>query len=148
MLDLVFNNFTSAKAPDRQFFYTLFQKSAKSAGLPLSGSIEVSLNFVGEARMKSLNKKHRSKNKVTDVLSFPLDGKTDDKSAIMLLGDIFVCLPFAKKEAVKENIAIDRKLSQLAVHGFLHLLGYDHEKSEAERRKMEELEKEILVNNK
>lgn len=144
MLDLVFNNFTSAKAPDRQFFYTLFQKSAKSAGLLLSGRVEISLNIVGEAKIRSLNKKYRNKNKITDVLSFPLGGKPGNKSGIMPLGDIFICLPFAKKEAVKENIAIDKKLSQLAVHGFLHLLGYDHERSEADRQEMEGLEKIIL----
>lgn len=64
-----------------------------------------------------MNKKHRKKDKPTDVLSFPLgDGN----------GDIFICLSIAKKEAKRENISIEAKLAQLTVHGFLHLLGHDH----------------------
>ena len=63
---------------------------------------------------------------------------------ILPLGDIFISLPFAKKEAKSENVSIDRKLVHLAVHGFLHLAGYDHERSENKADKMFRLEKKIL----
>lgn len=150
MLDLVFNNFTSDKTPGgsslsagRQFFYSLLQKAAKATGLP-SGTAEISINLVGEAGIRRLNGKYRNKNKVTDVLSFPLDAGQTAKNGIIPLGDIFICLPFAKKQAKRENISVEEKLSRLAAHGFLHLLGYDHEKSERDGQKMKELEKLIL----
>ena len=60
------------------------------------------------------------------------------------IGDIFVCLSIAKKEAKREDIDIKEKLMQLAVHGFLHLSGYDHERSEKDAKKMLELERSIL----
>ena len=68
----------------------------------------------------------------------------NSKFVIHDLGDIFICLPFAKNDAKSENVSIEKKLSQLAAHGFLHLLGYDHEKSQAEARRMFGLESQIL----
>src|SRR3989344_5528925 len=133
MLDIVFKNYTSQRAPARIFFI-----KAINAGLKTTKSkekIEISVNLVGEGKIRSLNKKHRQKDKPTDVLSFPLgDGN----------GDIFICLSIAKKEAKQENISIEAKLAQLTVHGFLHLLGYDHEKSKQRAEEMFNLEEKIL----
>ena len=133
MIDLVFKNYTSQRAPARIFFVKVI-----NAGLKTTKSkekIEISVNLAGEGKIRSLNKKHRQKDKPTDVLSFPLgDGN----------GDIFICLSIAKKEAKRENISIEAKLAQLTVHGFLHLLGYDHERSAGNAKKMFALENKIL----
>ncbi|MEX2090850.1 MAG: rRNA maturation RNase YbeY [Candidatus Paceibacterota bacterium] len=142
MIDLVFKNYTTPrktssrgrqKAPGRKFFEKILDKSYKI--LKLKSNLELSVNLVGEVKIKQLNKKYRNKNKPTDVLSFPLgDGS----------GDIFICLSIAKKEAKSENISIEAKFSQLTVHGFLHLQGYDHEKSKKDAEKMFGVESKIL----
>ena len=133
MLDLVFKNYTSQKSPAENFFRDILGKSVKT--LKLKGKLELSVNLVGEAKIKELSKKHRHKNKPTDVLSFPVGNGN---------GDIFICLSIAKNKAKRENVSIERKLAQLTVHGFLHLQGYDHEVSEASARKMFGLERRIL----
>lgn len=143
-VDLVFKNWTSPrprrgkaeggqKAPRGKFFKNIIEKGCDI--LKLKENLELSVNIVAEAKMKSLNKKYRNKDKPTDVLSFPmLNGN----------GDIFICLSIAKKEAKRENISVEAKLAQLTVHGFLHLQGYDHENSKREAEKMFGLENKIL----
>ncbi len=133
MIDLVLKNYTSQKSPKESFFVRVLGTAAKE--LKLKGDLEMSINLVGEGKIRDLNKKHRKKDKPTDVLSFPLGGGN---------GDIFICLSIAKKEAKRENISIERKLAQLTAHGFLHLLGYDHEKSKRDAQKMFKLESKIL----
>ena len=146
MIDLTFKNHTSQKAPNESFFIKILKSAAKT--LKLDGSrepkIEISVNLVGETKIKNLNKKYRNKNAATDVLSFPLSTDTFKKYGILPLGDIFICLPVAKKEAEKENISVEKKLAWLTVHGFLHLLGYDHEGSAAESEKKQRLEEKIV----
>lgn len=133
-IDLVFKNYTSQKAPKDKFFKKVLETAVRE--LKLKDKIGVSINLVGEARIRDLNWKYRNKNKSTDVLSFPLgDGS----------GDIFVCLSIAKNQAKRENMNIERKLAQLTVHGFLHLAGYDHEISEKKAEKMFDLENKILT---
>ncbi len=133
-LDIVFKNYMSQKALGQVFFKKVLEKSARE--LKLKNKFELSINLVGEGKIRSLNKKHRKKDKPTDVLSFPLgDGN----------GDIFICLPIAKKEAKRENVSIEAKLAQLTVHGFLHLLGYDHERSKKDADKIFQLEEKILA---
>ena len=133
MIDLVFKNYTSQKAPKESFFVKVLNAGLKAA--KLKGKAEISVNLVGAGKIRSLNKKHRSKDKPTDVLSFPLGGGN---------GDIFICLSIAKKEAKRENVSIEAKLAQLTVHGFLHLLGHDHERSAGDAKKMFALETKIL----
>ncbi len=145
MLDLTFNSTTYSIKFRRNFFYRIILKAIDRLNLGLNkNKIEISINLISEARIKTLNQKYRGKNKVTDVLSFPIDSKPMPRSAIIPLGDIFICLPFAKKQAKRENIDIEKKLSWLIIHGFLHLLGYDHDKSEKDRLEMEKLENKIL----
>ena len=146
MLDLVFQNSTSSKEYTSKFFEKILITAIKE--LKLTGKkIEISINLVGNAKIKELNKKYRHKDKVTDVLSFPMAEKSfviRHSSFVIDLGDIFICLSFAKKEAKSENVSIERKLAQLTVHGFLHLLGYDHEKSSKDAKKMFGLQDKIL----
>ena len=107
-------------------------------------NVEVSLGLVEETKIKELNSKYRQKNEVTDVLSFPLEETRLKKYDILPLGDIFICLPFAVKEAERRGISLKKELAWLTVHGFLHLLGYDHEKSIIDDKKMFNLENKIL----
>ena len=163
-MDIVFQNLTADPPSSRlrraskkytsKFFEKILNAGIKElklgnpkktqSDLEASKNIEVSVNLVGEAKIKQLNNKYRHKNNVTDVLSFPMSEKPSRKLHTTDLGDIFICLSFAKNEAKRENISIDRKLAQLTVHGFLHLLGYDHENSVVKARKMEKLEEAIL----
>ncbi len=97
---------TPPKLPYRQLFEAV-----------LSSGYELSLVFVGEAKIKSLNQCYRKKNKPTNILSFPL---SDDQ------GEIFICLPLAKKEASKVNFKISDYVGHLFIHGLLHLKGFRH----------------------
>lgn len=99
-------------------------------------NVEVFVNFVSEDEIKDLNLKHRKIDKVTDVLSFPnLDKKPNQKlsefsSEIiderLFLGDIIICKAQAKRQAKEYGHSLKREICFLALHGLLHLLGYDH----------------------
>jgi probable rRNA maturation factor len=93
--------------------------------------------------MKLLNSRYRGTDKVTDVLSFPLtgDGIYSDSA---ILGDIVICIPQALSQSKKYNITFYNELLRLLIHGLMHLLGYDHEASAYQRRKMKKKEREIL----
>lgn len=142
-MGLVFKNFTTFKSPPGKFFKDILLLGLNELKVDDS-RVEISVSLVGESKIRSLNKKYRAKDKITDVLSFPIDMIPDLRFTIRALGDIFICLPFAKKQAKRENIRVDDKLARLTVHGFLHLLGYDHERSNKEAEKMFELENKIL----
>ncbi len=84
-------------------------------------SLNASLIFIGDARMQELNRRFQGKNKITDVLSFPLgaNGKKAD-------GEIYLSIPQARRQAPLFSNQIDGEILRLTAHGFLHLLGYDH----------------------
>jgi len=146
MPNLVYRNLTSDKKYNSKFFEIILVGAIKELKLA-DKKVGLSVNLVGEGKIRELNKKYRNKNKISDVLSFPMASKLEipkSNTEVLDLGDIFICLSFAKNEAKSENISIERKLAQLVVHGFLHLLGYDHEKSEKDAKKMFGLENKIL----
>lgn len=105
----------------------------------------VSLNFVSDEEIHRLNKEFRNVDKVTDVLSFPNLNKTpneklkkfqklaDFDSKLLFLGDIVISKNVAKAQAKVYEHSITREVCFLALHGFLHLLGFDHIKEEDER---------------
>ena len=106
-------------------------------------NVVVSVGFVSEDEIKNLNQKFRNIDKVTDVLSFPnLDKKADEKlsnfasevvEGQLFLGDIVICKPQAKRQAKEYEHSLKRELCFLALHGLLHLLGYDHIEKEDEK---------------
>lgn len=98
---------------------------------------EFNVIFVSNEKIKTLNKMYRDIDKETDVLSFP---DSDDN----YIGDIFISLDKAKEQAKDYNHSLSREISFLTVHGYLHLLGYDH-KDELEERKMHALTESILA---
>lgn len=99
---------------------------------------EVTLVFVGERAIRTLNRKFLKKDKPTDVLSFPLGEKGADGK--FYLGDIVIAVPVAFRQSRAKGHSLDRELRLLAIHGFLHLLGYDHSAGiEDEERKAHRL---------
>jgi probable rRNA maturation factor len=101
-------------------------------------SPEITLAFINNAPMKRLNEKYLNKNMPTDVLSFPLNEKgADDK---FYLGDIIISAPYAFKQSASKDHGFERELEILTVHGFLHLLGFEHFKGmEGEEKKIHKL---------
>lgn len=90
--------------------------------------------IVGEKAIRELNKNYRGKDSVTDVISFALeDDNTFVKTDFRVLGDIYICLPKAKSQALEYGHSFFREISFLAIHGLLHLLGYDHMNEEDEK---------------
>lgn len=107
--------------------------------------VNVSINFIDEEEIKSLNKKFRNVNRVTDVLSFPnLDKKPTqslkefdlDEEGVLFLGDIVICKKVAYNQAKEYGHSKKREVCFLALHGLLHLLGYDHIEPEDEKLMM------------
>ena len=94
-------------------------------------------------RIQTLNRDFRHVDRVTDVLTFPAWEGEVSLSADGYLGDIMICLERAEEQAVEYGHSLERELSFLAVHGVLHLLGYDH-MNEADERVMREKQTAIL----
>ena len=112
---------------------------------------EVSVSFVSNKEIRSLNKAYRAKDKETDVLSFPLtgeDGTTEinAETGAVLLGDVVISLEMAVKQANMYGHSLEREIGFLTVHSMLHLLGYDHETSPLDERIMREKEETVLGN--
>ena len=94
--------------------------------------------IVGERAIRTLNRKFLKKDRPTDVLSFPLGEKGPDGK--FYLGDIVIAVPVAFRQSRAKGHGLDRELRLLAIHGFLHLLGYDHSAGiEDEERKAHRL---------
>jgi probable rRNA maturation factor len=93
---------------------------------------EVSIAFVDDGQMKSLNRKFRRRNKTTDVLTFPGEGS--------FLGDIVISIDQARRQAFEERHSLATEVRYLILHGVLHALGHDHETDEGE---MDALELEV-----
>ena len=106
---------------------------------------ELSILLVDDAHIAELNKTWRRKNGPTNVLAFSLTEGEDLIMAGNLLGDIVISVDTAAREARKEGISVHHRLKVLLVHGFLHLLGYDHEKSDSEAERMFRKEREFLL---
>jgi len=119
---------------------------AVTVGLAREGmdptGVEVSIALVDDERIHELNKKFRRKDAPTDVLSFGMDDQ-DVPEEPAILGDIVISLETAAREA-SETGGLTRHVVLLAIHGLLHLLGYDHETCE-DAEEMEAHEKEILA---
>ena len=125
---------------------------------------ELSLLLVNDGRMKELNHKYRGIDRTTDVLSFPqIQNKIQDTRfriqdkknrascivhraslASLVLGDVVINLQAVKRQATEHGLSFNEELRWLLVHGVLHLIGYDHERSKYAERKMRSKERELL----
>lgn len=97
-------------------------------------NVYFSVIIVDNKTIREINKNYRDIDRETDVISFALnDEKNENYSDINMLGDIYISIEKAKEQANLYNHSLVRELSFLSVHGFLHLLGYDHMKEEDEK---------------
>lgn len=110
---------------------TFLENVAKDEGLE---NILFNVIIIDNSRIREINREYRNIDRETDVISFALeDDKTFNLEDIRVLGDIYISVDKARSQALEYGHSFKRELSFLAIHGFLHLLGYDHmEKDEEE----------------
>jgi len=95
----------------------------------------VTVCLVSDRRMHELNRRFRGRDCATDVLSFPGGGPT--REAALHVGDIVIAVPVAARQAREARHSLAHELKLLALHGYLHLLGYDHEVDDGAMRRLE-----------
>lgn len=109
---------------------------------------EVSVTLLNDTAIQQLNRQYRHVDRPTDVLAFPMGDDSDafewteESGFVPLLGDIFISAPRARAQAQAYGHSFSRELGFLLTHGFLHLLGYDHDTEQAEHemiRKQEQV---------
>lgn len=123
---------TKEKGVDEKFLEKVAEKTAKE--LKLKTPEEISIVLVCDARMKKLNKQYRKRDKTTDVLAFDY-------------GEIFICVPQAKKQAKELGHSLRQELGILLIHGLLHLASYDDETKKdfnKMRKKQEEIWQKVI----
>jgi len=110
---------------------------------------ELSVTFVSNERIQEINREYRDKDQPTDVISFALEEMGEGELEVVgadiprVLGDIIISIPRTREQAKEYNHSFMRELGFLSVHGFLHLLGYDH-MNEQDEKIMFDRQKEIL----
>ena len=119
------------------------EAAAAELGQSLPEDSELSLRFTDDAAMRVLNRQWRGKDSPTNVLSFPAYPLTPGDPIPPILGDIAIAYETVEREAGLEGKPFDHHLTHLVVHGFLHLMGYDHV-DEREAEVMEALERRVL----
>jgi probable rRNA maturation factor len=128
------------------FLSELFVYAINLTSFPKKKDIEVSILLTNDLTIKSYNSIYRGKNKATNVLSFPLINSIDDVEQhceVVLLGDILLSFQTIVKESNELIVPFYNHVMHLIIHGFFHLLGYDHQ-SDNEANIMEKLEKKCM----
>ncbi len=104
---------------------------------------ELTVSLVGDGEMQRLNAAYRGNDRPTDVLAFAMrEGKRAEGDE-GTLGDVVISLDTAQRQAASRGHSVDEEVTTLLIHGILHLLGYDHERSPAEARRMKKKEREL-----
>jgi probable rRNA maturation factor len=150
IIEIEVNNKTTARI-DRNFI-------KKIAGTVLAGEldketakeVEVSIAFIGSKRMKEVNLAYRKIDSSTDILSFCEEDflgrlKKGALNGSEYLGEMVIDIGQVKKNALADDLKIDKELAWVVIHGVLHLLGHDHEKGEAMALKMRQKEEHYLL---
>lgn len=110
--------------------------------------VEISVTFTDNEGIRELNREHRSIDRATDVLSFPMydfhAGEVPPEDERVALGDIVLSLERAAEQATEFGHSYEREVGFLTAHSVLHLLGYDHERSPEEDEDMRRRQREIL----
>ncbi len=119
-----------------------YEKLIRSIFKPMGSRKEFNIIFTSKEEIQRINREYRKIDKVTDVISFAL---CDDKDIIPSneLGDIFICIDRAIEQASEYGHSVTREVAFLAVHGYLHLCGYDH-MTKAEEDIMFQKQEDIL----
>ena len=116
-----------------------------------NSKLYITITLTTPEKIQEVNKKYRNIDKTTDVLSFPLFEKEELEEKIKnndfiyedILGDIIISIDKVKEQAIEYNHSFERELSYMVVHGFYHLMGYDHIKEE-DKKEMRPKEEKIL----
>ncbi|HEV8639147.1 MAG TPA: rRNA maturation RNase YbeY [Chloroflexota bacterium] len=145
-LGLELSDETGQAAPYLGLLRAVAERAVATQGL--EGAYELAITVVSDGRIRELNRVHRGVDRVTDVLSFPLqDGEVGafvlPGGAPTHLGDVVIAFGRAAEQAGAYGHSLEREIAYLAAHGVLHLLGFDHE-AEDERVAMRAREEEIL----
>lgn len=149
MLELYINDETETVDDHmQQLVSTILTHAAKEEGIV--GETEVSLTFMTDEDIQKINAVYRGIDQATDVISFALEEVSEGEVAVIreegmptILGDIIISVDTAKRQAEEYAHSLEREVGFLALHGFLHLLGYDHE-TEEDEVKMFGRQREIL----
>ena len=128
----------------------VLHKCFEEEGL-LDSKLIITITFTTPEEIRKINKKYRKLDKATDVLSFPmfekdeLDEKIKNKDFLYedVLGDIIISIEKVKEQAEEYGHSFERELSYMLVHGFYHLMGYDHIE-DADKKKMRAMEDKII----
>jgi probable rRNA maturation factor len=126
------------KKPDI-FFNSLVQVFPKKYRF-IKKKVSLTILLSNNKNIKKLNKKFRNKNKSTDILSFPSEKKLNIKKS-PYIGDIVISFEFMNKPKLLSPLEFKSKVTKIFIHGFLHLLGYDHIKSKDFKEMLTEEEK-------
>jgi probable rRNA maturation factor len=118
----------------------VLRQALQSAAALTATTGEVAIVLTDDAALRTLNRTWRGIDKPTNVLSFPAPATAN---APRILGDVVIAHETVRREAAADGKPFEHHLAHLAVHGFLHLLGYDHE-TESKAETMERLERTIL----
>jgi rRNA maturation RNase YbeY len=135
---------------NRQRAVTIDTATVKKRVLKIMGYLghsdqELSVVFGSDRLLQELNRTYRQKDHPTNVLAFPQSPTYEGEPATPMLGDVIVALPTAAREAHDLQQSLEERVVYLLLHGILHLLGYDHEGSATQRRRMEALERQVLA---
>lgn len=139
---------TEQVTPEQQELVTKLLEFAAIQEKVTEGS-EVSVTFVNNERIHEINKEYRQKDAPTDVISFAMEEMGEGEIEIIgedvpaVLGDIIISIDRTKEQAEEYGHSYERELGFLAIHGFLHLLGYDH-MNEEDEKVMFSRQKELL----
>ena len=121
------NNLWSKKIKKPDIFFNFLVQFFPKKYKFLKRKISLTILLSNNKNIKKLNKKFRNKNKATDVLSFPSEIKINIKKS-PYIGDIVISYEFMNKPKVLSVLEFENKVTKIFIHGFLHLLGYDHMK--------------------
>ena len=105
---------------------------------------EISIMLVNDVKIRKLNKEYRDRDLATDVLSFPQDIDAINDKGGPLLGDVVVSVETSRRQAKDHHLSSEEELVLLIIHGTLHLLGFDHERSAKEKLKMQNKTRKIF----
>ncbi|OQX27538.1 MAG: rRNA maturation RNase YbeY [Desulfobacteraceae bacterium IS3] len=125
----------------RQSLRKTAQAVLNASGCPES---ELSILILDDPQIAVLNKEYLNREGPTNVIAFPMHEGEFPNLNPELLGDVVISVETAQKEGEATGISMEARFTELLVHGILHLLGYDHEKTEEEAIRMENKSSEIL----
>ena len=127
-------NNQSGRAVPRDFLEDWCRRMSRELKLRKKGLV---IAFLNEKEMRALNKKFRGKNYATDVLSF-------ESADPAVYGELVICPQVISRQAKEHGLLVREELGYMVLHGVLHLLGYDHERSEREAKKMFALQDKVF----